>query len=78
MEVRAMRTKTTGKVLPYDPYNFNAEPGDIMVDFVNGRAWRLYETPGARSRSGELSMRELKKPGMIATIQENKLVWIPK
>jgi len=66
-----------GKILPYDPWNFNAEPGDIMVAVFSGRAWRLYEPPGQAAKAGELSMRELKKPGMKAILEDGKLKWIP-
>lgn len=62
-------------VLRYNPWNQDAEPGDIMVG--GGRAWRLYERKGGpRSASGELSMRELKKKGKRATIENGELVWI--
>lgn len=57
------RTKETGVILPYNPWNHDAEPGDIMVANYSDvfRAWRLYSTPG-RSARGELSMREIKNP----------------
>ena len=65
-------------ILRYNLWNFEAEPGDIMVA-PNGRAWRLYERRGSQSAAaGELCMRELKKPGMRATIQNDELVWIKK
>ena len=45
----------------------------------DGRAWRLYDRPGsAKSCAGELSQKELKKPGYLAYIIEGKLVWKPK
>jgi hypothetical protein len=63
-------------VLRYWPWNESAEPGDIMVSH-DGRAWRLYQSNGRGKRAlGELSMRELKKPGHRADIKEGKLVWI--
>lgn len=65
----------TAKVLPYNPWNFDAEPGDIMVG--NGRAWRLYERKGSPSAAaGELCMRELKRKGMKAIIEDGQLRWI--
>ena len=63
-------------VLKYNPWNENAEPGDIMVSHT-GRAWRLYQSSGWGKRNlGELSMREIKKPGKYATIEKGKLVWV--
>lgn len=63
-------------VLRYNPWNFDAEPGDIMVSH-DGRAWRLYESNGRqKAAAGELSMRELKRKGMKATIENNKLAWV--
>ena len=63
-------------VLRYWPWNESAEPGDIMVSH-SGRAWRLYQSSGRDKRDlGELSMRELKKPGHRADIKGGKLVWI--
>ena len=63
-------------VLRYWPWNESAEPGDIMVSH-SGRAWRLYQSSGRDKRDlGELSMRELKKPGHRADIMGGKLVWI--
>jgi len=70
--------KIMPKVLRYNPWNFDAEPGDIMVSH-DGRAWKLYDRPGsAKSCAGELSQRELKKPGCLADIVDGKLVWKPK
>ncbi len=64
------------KVLTYNPWNFDAEPGDIMVG-CTGEAWRLYERRGGpRAAAGELCMRRLKRKGMKAEIKDNKLVWV--
>ena len=61
-------------VLNYNPWNFDAEPGDIMVS--QGRAWRLYvRRGGPMAAAGELCMRELKKKGHRATIKNDELVW---
>ncbi|MFA6294270.1 MAG: hypothetical protein WC637_20935 [Victivallales bacterium] len=71
-----MRTTKTqrdaGKILPFSHYDFSAKPGDIMVDF-EGNAFRLYEHPWR----AELSPRKLKRQGMRAIIENEKLVWIP-
>jgi hypothetical protein len=62
-------------VLRYNPWNLDAESGDIMVG--GGRAWRLYERRGGpKAAAGELCMRELKRKGMKATIKDGKLFWI--
>lgn len=64
------------KVLPYSPWNQDAEPGDIMVSH-DGRAWRLYERRGGpRAAAGELCMREIRKPGKKAAIKDGKLIWL--
>jgi len=62
-------------ILRYNPWNFDAESGDIMVGF--GRAWRLYDRKGSpSSAAGQLLMRELKKKGKKAIIQNNELIWV--
>ncbi len=72
-----MAVKKIFKVLGYNPWNFDAQPGDIMVDRSTGKAWRLYERKGGPSAAaGELQMYPLKKPGFRATIQNGQLVWI--
>ena len=65
-------------VLPYDEYNFDAEPRDFMVNY-NGQVYRLEESSSQNKRDrGELYPREIKKPGMKGTIQDGKLVWVPE
>ena len=65
-------------VLRYNPWNFDAEPGDIMVK-QDGTAYRLYERKDSNiSASGELFMRQLKREGHKATIQKDELVWEPQ
>jgi len=64
-------------VISYNPWNFDAEPGDIMVK-RDGRAYRLYERKDSNvSASGELFMRQLKREGCKATIKDGELVWLP-
>lgn len=66
-------------VLGYNPWNFDAEPGDIMVSEANDIAWRLYERRGGpRAAAGELCMRELKKKGYVPRIKNKKLVWVKR
>ena len=64
-----------GRVLPWNVWNFDAEPGDIMVTW-DGRAFRLYSYPGPIAAVGELSTRELKRAGKKAQILEGRLVWV--
>lgn len=78
IEPNEIRVKNKrGRVMKYNPWNHDAEPGDIMV--AEGRAWRLYETPGRNAKAGILSMRELKKAGYRATKElenEKELIWL--
>jgi hypothetical protein len=68
--------KRTGVVTGWNPWNFNAEPGDIMVK-PDGTAYQLEVSRGRnKAAAGELTPRELKKPGYRATIQDGKLVWV--
>jgi hypothetical protein len=63
-------------ILHYNPWNFDAEPRDIMVK-PDGRAYRLRVSNGRNKRdAGELTPSEIKKPGKIAKIIDGKLVWI--
>lgn len=78
IELEEIRVRNKrGRVLAYNPWNRDAEPGDIMVS--EGRAWRLYtRKDGPRACAGELSMRELKKQGYIAYKEvgnETGLIW---
>ena len=64
------------KVLWYNPWKEDAEPGDIMVS-RDGKAFRLCQSNGRNKRAlGELTPREIKKPGKKATIDNGKLKWI--
>ncbi len=68
-------SRSNARILPYDERNWDAETGDIMVDW-NGRAWRLTASNGRNKRAaGELTPIEIKKPGYIAVIIEEKLFW---
>ena len=64
------------RVLNYNPWNFNAEEGDIMVG--GGKAWRLCSRKGSwAAAAGELYMYPLHgfHPGKRAAIVDGKLVW---
>jgi len=71
-------------ILPFNEWNWDAEPGDIMVSSKWGTAYRLYESNGWYKRMrGKLSRREIKKPGYKAIRKENEkgiieLVWLPE
>jgi len=65
-----------GRVFRYNPWNEDADPGDVMVGY--GQAWFLYTSRGRhKSARGELSMRLLKPPSpdLVAVIHEGKLWW---
>jgi hypothetical protein len=62
--------------MPYNPWNFGAEPGDIMVA-MDGRAFRLYTIRGSCSAAaGELCAREIKRRGCNAMIENGQLRWV--
>ena len=64
-------------MLPYNPWNYDAEAGDIMVSSC-GLAWRLFERKqGPNACAGILSMYPLKRKGHIAKIVNGKLKWTP-
>ena len=59
--------KRGGRVLDYDPWNFDAEVGDFMIDTV-GRLYRLEESRGRdKAMSGDLTPRRIKPPHPTAT-----------
>jgi hypothetical protein len=74
------RRKRSSKVLAYNPWNFNAEPGDLMVDH-SGNLFRLEENPSPIIRAGgELRPRRIKpkKTNMKAKIINKEIYWVRK
>lgn len=65
-----------GNILHYDPYNFDAEAGDKMVD-SEGKLFRLVESSGFQKRkSGELTPVRIYPPIPEAkAIIRNKQIW---
>ena len=69
--VKKYRTKA--RILKYNPWNQDAEPGDIMIG--EGKLFRLEESHGwGRRTAGELYCREIKPP---APNLGNKLLHSP-
>jgi len=77
--VKRYRHRKSTRVFPYNPWNFNAEPGDLMVD-QNGKLFRLKESSGYQKRgSGELTPVEIKPPpGLFAVMWGMDEVWWAK
>lgn len=73
------RRKRSSKVLNFDSWNFDAEPGDLMVDY-RGKLFRLEQSSGwGKRNAGELTPREIKPPkGCIAVILDNEIYWQKK
>ena len=68
-----------GRVLPFNPWNYDIEEGDILVRNIDGAAFRAEESSGRNKRDmGELTPRRLKPPhpGMTAIIEDGKMYWI--
>lgn len=77
--IKRYRHRKSTRVFPYNPWNFDAEPGDLMVD-QNGKLFRLRESSGYQKRgAGELTMVEIKPPpGLIAVMWGPNEVWWAK
>jgi len=78
--IRYRRRRTT-RVLTYNPWNFDAEVGDLMVDSVDGALYRLEESSGWGKRtSGDLTPRRIKplSTDMVAKIIDGEIWWIRK
>lgn len=70
-------SRSKARILGWNPWNQNTEPGDIMVDESAGKAYRLETGSGFFKRTrGELYPREIKKPGYRAVIENGKLIWV--
>lgn len=78
-----LRRRTRNRVLPYDPWNMNAEVGDIMVDAM-GQAFYLRKSRGRdKAAAGELTPVQFKRRGYIAGIhveanEPHSFYWIPQ
>lgn len=75
--VMRYRRRRSANVLLYNPWNFKAEPGDLMVT-NGGTLFRLEESSGWGKRmSGVLYPRQIKPPqkGMVAVIKDDEVYW---
>ena len=76
--LRRYRRRKTARVFGFNPWNFEAEAGDLMVDSTTGRLYRCEESSGPdKAAIGELNPREIKPPlpGLHAVIHENEIWW---
>jgi hypothetical protein len=67
-----------GRILRYDPWNDDAEPGDKMVD-AEGNAYLLERSTGWGKRAaGELTPRRIKPPHPTAkaAIRNGQIWWV--
>lgn len=74
--VRKYRSKA--RVLPWDPWNYSAEVGDLMVN-SNGRLYRLAESRGRnKAAAGELTPVLIKPPSpeLYAKIIDGEVWWV--
>jgi len=61
--VRRYRRCRTARVWGYNPWAWNAEPGDLMVCGLTGRLYRLEEPSSwPKAAAGELYPRHVKPP----------------
>ena len=73
------RRRRSANVLPYDPWNQEAMPGDLMVDLFTGKLHRLEQSSGWGKRmSGDLTPREILPPaeGLKAIIKDDEIWWM--
>lgn len=76
MKIRYRKWRKT-RVLPYDPRNWDAEPGDLMVG--HGRLVRLMESNGRdKAALGELTEVDIKPPveGAMAILEDGEVYWV--
>lgn len=79
MKIRYRKRKKT-RVLWYSEYNFDAEPGDLMVSrFGDGKLYRLEDRKyGPMAALGELYPRLIHPPSkeLKALRQGNEVYWV--
>ena len=71
------RRRRSAAVLQFDSWNFDAEPGDLMVNGL-GQLFRLEESRGRNQRdSATLYARKIQPPadGLVATIRGGEVYW---
>ncbi|KKN02490.1 hypothetical protein LCGC14_1117160 [marine sediment metagenome] len=74
------RKRKTTKVLRFNARNFDAEPGDLMVEtYGSGKLYRLEDRRiGPMATAGELYPRLIKPPteGLKAVIEDGEVFWV--
>lgn len=73
------RKRKDTKILGWNPWNFDAEPGDLMVG--HGKLYRLEDRKrGNMAAAGELYPRLIKPPveGLFAILDGEDVFWIDK
>jgi hypothetical protein len=65
-----------GRIWGYNPWNFYAEPGDVMITF-EGVLFLLYCVRGSgKTAAGELSERRIKPPSPdLVALKIGEEVW---
>ena len=72
------RKRKTARILQWNPWNWEAESGDIMIS-LQGKAYRLEPSSGWNKRcAGELYPRKIKCPTGFnrAIIKNGEMYWI--
>ena len=74
--IRYRKRKKT-RVLQWNPKNWDAEPGDLMVQMGYGRLYRLEAATNPGAATGELYPREIKRAGYrIEWHEDGELYWV--
>jgi hypothetical protein len=74
--IRYRKRKTT-RVLGWNPHNWDAEPGDLMVRVSAGRLFRLEAGVNPSAADGHLYPREIKRDGYrIEWADDGELYWV--
>ena len=78
-KIRFRKRKAT-RVRRYNPRDWDAEPGDLMVEsFGSGKLYRLEDRRiGPMAAAGELYPREIAPPksGLKAVIEDGEVYWV--
>ncbi len=78
-----IRHRTRNRVLPFNPWNFDAEVGDIMVNHWR-EAYYLRQSRGRnKADAGELTPVQIKREGYHAVVFKEadghwSMYWVPK
>lgn len=73
------RKRKSARVFPFSAYNFDAEPGDLMVVPYSTILYRLEDRRiGPLAAAGVLYPREIKPPlaGLKSIIEEGEVYWV--